>query len=82
MATFAKTFEEHLRHINLTFKKLTTAGFTINALKCKFCQPQMRACNRIRSYISRSTEDRSNIKLSGPEKSKTFAIVSRHLRIS
>jgi hypothetical protein len=38
---FCKTFEEHLRHINLIFNKLTTAGFTINALKCKFCQPQM-----------------------------------------
>jgi hypothetical protein len=37
----SKTTEEHLRHINLIFKKLTTAGFTINALKCKFCQPQM-----------------------------------------
>ena len=38
---FSKTFEEHLRHINLIFNKLTTAGFKINALKCKFCQPQM-----------------------------------------
>jgi hypothetical protein len=34
---FSKTFEEHLRHINLIFNKLTTAGFTINALECKFC---------------------------------------------
>ena len=31
---FCKTSEEHLRHINLIFNKLTTAGFTINALKC------------------------------------------------
>jgi hypothetical protein len=38
---FSKTFHEHLKHINLIFKKLTTAGFTTNALKCKFCQPQM-----------------------------------------
>ena len=38
---FSKTFEEHLRHINLIFNKLTPAVFTINALKCKFCQPQM-----------------------------------------
>ena len=37
---FSKTSEEHLRHTNLIFKKLTTAGFTINALKCIFCQPQ------------------------------------------
>jgi len=41
MAIFSKTSEEHLRNINLIFKKLTSAGFTINALKCKFCQPQM-----------------------------------------
>jgi hypothetical protein len=38
---FSKTSEEHLRHINLILNKLTTAGFTINALKCKFCRPQM-----------------------------------------
>jgi len=38
---FSKIFEEHLGHTNLTFNKLTTAGFIINALKCKFCQPQM-----------------------------------------
>jgi hypothetical protein len=38
---FSKTCEEHLRHINLIFSKVTTAGFIINALKCKFCQPQM-----------------------------------------
>jgi hypothetical protein len=38
---FSKTFEEHLQHINTIFSKLTTAGFTINALKCRFCQPQM-----------------------------------------
>jgi len=38
---FSKTFEEHLRHINLIFNKLTTVGFTIKALKCKFCQLQM-----------------------------------------
>jgi hypothetical protein len=41
MVIFSKIFEEHSRHINLIFKKLTTAGFTINALKCKFCQHQM-----------------------------------------
>jgi hypothetical protein len=37
---FSKTFEEHLRHIDLIFNKLTATGFTINTLKCKFCQPQ------------------------------------------
>ena len=38
---FSKIFEEHLGHMNLSFNKLTTPGFTINALQCKFCQPQM-----------------------------------------
>ena len=41
MMIFSKILEENLRHINLIFNKLTTAGFTINALKCKFCKPQM-----------------------------------------
>jgi hypothetical protein len=39
--TFSEATEERLRHINLVFKKLTTAAFTINASKCKFCQLQM-----------------------------------------
>jgi hypothetical protein len=44
---FSTTFEEHLRHINLIFNKLTTAGFTINALKRKFCQPQMNFLGQV-----------------------------------
>jgi len=74
---FSKTFEEHLRHINFIFKKLTTTGFTINALKCKSCHPQMNFLGRVVG-----PEDHSNIKVSGPEKSKTLATISRHLRIS
>ena len=35
---FCKTSEEHLRYSHLIFNKLTTARFTINALKCKLCQ--------------------------------------------
>jgi hypothetical protein len=35
---FSKTSEEQLRYININFNKLNTAGFTINALKCKLCQ--------------------------------------------
>jgi hypothetical protein len=31
---FSKIFEEHLGHMNLIFNKLTTAGFTVNTLKC------------------------------------------------
>jgi hypothetical protein len=32
---FSKTFEEHLRHINTIFSKLTTARFTINVYLLK-----------------------------------------------
>jgi hypothetical protein len=39
---FSKTFHEHLEHINVIFKKPTADGFTINALKFKFCQPQTK----------------------------------------
>jgi hypothetical protein len=44
---FSETFEEHLRHINLILKKLTAAGLTINASKCKFCQPRMNFLGRV-----------------------------------
>jgi hypothetical protein len=44
---FSKTFEEHLRNIKFIFKKVTTAGFTINALKCKSCKPQMNFLGRV-----------------------------------
>ena len=43
----SKIFEEHLRHIDLIFNKLTTAGLTINSLKCKFCQPQMNFLDHV-----------------------------------
>ena len=41
MVIFSKISEEHLRHIHLILKKLTTAGFTINVLTFKFYQNQM-----------------------------------------
>ena len=34
-------FEDHLRHLDTILRKLTTAGFTINANKCSFCKPQI-----------------------------------------
>ena len=39
---FSKIYEGHLGHMDLIFNKRTTAEFTINALKCKFCQPQVK----------------------------------------
>ena len=73
---FSKTFVEHLGNINLIFNKLTTAGFYNKSLEMKILPTTDAvswACNRTRCYISRSTEDRSDTKLSGPEKSKTDA---------
>jgi hypothetical protein len=77
-----KTSEEHLRHINLIFNKLTTAGFTINALKCKFYQPQMNIFGHVMGpeALSADPQDRSDIQPSGTEKSKTLATIFRHLR--
>jgi transposase InsO family protein len=39
---FSPTFEEHLRHIDMVIGKLTKAGFTINAAKCRFCQTEVK----------------------------------------
>jgi hypothetical protein len=61
---FSKTFEEHLGHMNLIFNNLTTAGFTINALKFNFYQPQMNFVGHVigpeNTYINKCTEDLSD----------------------
>jgi hypothetical protein len=78
---FSKTFEKHLRHINMIFSKLTTAGFTINALKCKFCQPR----HVIEPDAISADPQRIAAILSYPapknRKKKTEA-VSRYMRVS
>jgi hypothetical protein len=33
-----KTFEKHLGHLDLVFRKLTASGFTMNLSKCNFLQ--------------------------------------------
>jgi hypothetical protein len=38
---FSKTFEEHLEHLNLIFKRLEEAGLTINADKSHFCKREI-----------------------------------------
>jgi hypothetical protein len=38
----SKTFEEHLRHLDTVLGKLTKAGFTINAAKCRFCREEVK----------------------------------------
>jgi hypothetical protein len=39
---FSKTFDEHLDHLDSVFRKLTTAGCTINLRKCHFCKPEIK----------------------------------------
>lgn len=41
------TFDDHLKHINVVLHKLTNAGFTINAAKCQFCQPEVKFLGHI-----------------------------------
>jgi hypothetical protein len=36
------TIEDHLRHLDTVLGKLTEAGFTINAKKCRFCKDEVR----------------------------------------
>jgi hypothetical protein len=38
----SKTFEEHLIHLDLVMRKLSKAGFTINAAKCQFCMKEVK----------------------------------------
>jgi putative transposase len=35
------TMNDHLRHLNTILGKLTKAGFTINAKKCRFCREEV-----------------------------------------
>jgi hypothetical protein len=42
LLVFSPTFEDHLRHIDIVISKLTSAGFTINAAKCRFCQTEVK----------------------------------------
>jgi hypothetical protein len=39
---YSRTFEEHLKHLDIVIGKLTQAGFTINIAKCKFCIKEIK----------------------------------------
>jgi hypothetical protein len=52
LVVFSKKFEEHLRHLDLVFSKLTTAGFTMNLEKCNFCKPEIKFLSHIISRDS------------------------------
>jgi hypothetical protein len=36
------TMADHIRHLETVLVKLTEAGFTINAKKCRFCKDEVR----------------------------------------
>jgi hypothetical protein len=36
------TFTDHLRHLDTVFGKLTEAGFTVNANKCRLCKDEVK----------------------------------------
>jgi hypothetical protein len=38
----SKTFDDHLRHLDTVLGKLTKAGFTIKATKCRFCKDEVK----------------------------------------
>ena len=64
---FSKIFEENLGHTNLIFNNLTTAGFTVNTLKCKFCQPQINFLGHVVGPEAISADlQRISAKLSSP----------------
>ena len=39
---FSPTFEQHLKHLEAVFQRLTDAGLTINPSKCQFCVPEVK----------------------------------------
>ena len=43
----SSTFHDHLEHLDRAFRKLATAGFTINASKCNFCKPEIKFLGHI-----------------------------------
>jgi hypothetical protein len=39
---YSETFDEHMMHLDAVLAKLTKAGFTINAKKCRFCKEEVK----------------------------------------
>jgi hypothetical protein len=39
---YSRTFDEHMMHLNAVLGRLTKAGFTINANKCRFCRGEVK----------------------------------------
>jgi hypothetical protein len=53
---YSKSFEEHLVHLETVIKKLTAAGFTLNAAKCKFCITEVKFLGHIISHAGVAAE--------------------------
>jgi hypothetical protein len=48
---YSKDFFEHMSHLELVLKRLTSAGFTVNASKSRFCQAEVKFLgHRINQY--------------------------------
>jgi hypothetical protein len=43
----SSTFADHLIHLDTVLRKLTAAGFTINATKCQFCKSEIKFLGHI-----------------------------------
>jgi hypothetical protein len=39
---FSRSYLEHLSRLNIVLSKLTRAGLTVNAFKCRFCQAEVK----------------------------------------
>lgn len=56
LLVFSRSFEDHLKHLNIVIGKLTEAGFTINAAKCRFCQTEVTFLGHIISQTGVSAD--------------------------
>jgi hypothetical protein len=46
---YSRTYDEHLRHLDSVFNKLTTAGFFINLKKCSFFKQEIKFLGHVLS---------------------------------
>jgi hypothetical protein len=53
---YSKTFEEHLKHLDIFIGKLTRAGFTLNVTKCKFFIKEMKFLGHVISLAGVSAD--------------------------
>ena len=44
---FNRSFDQHVDHLDTVLNKPTSAGFTINARKCSFCEPEIKLLGHV-----------------------------------